>query len=212
MTNNSTYCASTCNHLDGISIQNWRECLAIGNALEENKRRSLMWIWPTESELLKFGALLYTFKIKHILSIGCGNGLFERIIHECLGVAVNGVEVDRSWWESKYAIKSFINLSYFDEFKKEENQDEFLQKCCNLENWDFALMFCYFNNRSAYLNYIQIYKGNVLVIVGPKTGVKVFTEPLPLEPHFPAGNCWQLKATLNIGKIDVIAFYTRDFC
>lgn len=77
---------SPSNYCDGILIQNWREWLAIGNSLEVNKRRSLMWIWPTESELLKFGALLETLNIKHILSIGCGNGLFERIIQECLGM------------------------------------------------------------------------------------------------------------------------------
>ncbi|XP_018797145.1 PREDICTED: uncharacterized protein LOC108974028 isoform X2 [Bactrocera latifrons] len=93
----STHYAPTYNYFDGI--HNWRECLAMGHSLEVSKRRTLMWIWPTESELLKFGQLLETLNINHILSIGCGNGLFERIIQDCLGVAVNGIEVDRSWWE-----------------------------------------------------------------------------------------------------------------
>ncbi|XP_018797144.1 PREDICTED: uncharacterized protein LOC108974028 isoform X1 [Bactrocera latifrons] len=201
----STHYAPTYNYFDGI--HNWRECLAMGHSLEVSKRRTLMWIWPTESELLKFGQLLETLNINHILSIGCGNGLFERIIQDCLGVAVNGIEVDRSWWESKYAIKSFININYFNE---NENLKNYLQKCCNLENWNFALMFCYFNNRTAFLNYIKMYKGNILLIVGPKTGVNVYTEPLPLEPHFPGRSRWELKATLNIGNLDVIAFYTKD--
>nr|XP_014092394.1 uncharacterized protein LOC106618968 isoform X2 [Bactrocera oleae] len=188
----STQYAFTSNYFDDILIHNWRELLAI------------------ESELLNIGALFETFNIKHILSIGCGNGLFERIIQDCLGVALNGIEVDRSWWESKYAIKSFININYIDDCKKGENLEKYLQKCCNLENWNFSLMFCYFNNRAAFLNYIEMYKGNILLIIGPKTGVNVFTEPLPLEPRLPEGHRWKLKATLNIGKLDVIAFYTKD--
>lgn len=55
-----------------------------------------------------------------------------------------------------------------------------------------------------------MFKGNMLLIVGPKTGINIFTEPLPLEPHFPAAHRWELKSTLNIGKFDVIAFYTKD--
>uniref|UniRef100_W8CDA7 Methyltransferase domain-containing protein n=1 Tax=Ceratitis capitata TaxID=7213 RepID=W8CDA7_CERCA len=191
-------------------IKDWRKWLAVGNSFELEKKRSLMWIWPTESELQKFGSLLETHKVKHILSIGCGNGLFERIIQECLGTRVSGIEVDRAWWESKYAVKSFIELNYFDDFNKDEiSLDKYLQKCCNLKSWNFALMFCYFNNRAAFYNYIEMYKGNILLIIGPKNGVRIFTEPLPLEPHFLDTHHWELKTTLSIGKDDIIALYVR---
>ncbi|XP_053946883.1 uncharacterized protein LOC128855751 [Anastrepha ludens] len=206
----NTYHDSTFNYLVDPATKNWREWLSLGSSLDLDKRRILMWIWPTENELLKFGSLLAAHKVEHVLSIGCGNGLFEWIVQESLGISVNGIEIDRAWWESKYSTKSFINLNYIDDLKNEDvEQVDYLQKCCKLKNWNFALMFCYFNDRIAFLNYLKNYKGNSLLIIGPITGMDVFTDPLPLEPHFPEKSNWRLKDTIRIGKKDAIAFYAN---
>ncbi|XP_017472267.1 PREDICTED: uncharacterized protein LOC108363415 [Rhagoletis zephyria] len=207
----SFYYESTTEPMADAAAKDWRKWLALGESLDFGQRCSLMWIWPTEDELQKLGSVLKVNKIVHILSVGCGSGLLEWIIKECLGISVSGIEIDRAWWESKYAIKSFINLNYIEDLSNKENiQGDYLQKCCNLQSWNFALMFCYFNNHSAFLNYLNMYKGNSLLIIGPKVGMGVFTDPLPLEPQLPEGLNWTLKSTLNIGRRDVIAFYTKE--
>ncbi|XP_067625799.1 uncharacterized protein [Eurosta solidaginis] len=188
---------------DGTKMD-WRKWLALGQSLSLDKRRVFMWIWPTEIELQKFGLILKSNQIKHILSVGCGNGLFEWIMQQSL---VYGVEVDRSWWESKYAIKNFIKLNYIDDLNSKDQG--YLKKCCTLQTWDFTLMFCYFNNRTAFNNYLQMYKGGSLMIIGPRAEMGIVTDPFPLEPQFPEQQKWSLNTTLNIGKVDVIALYSR---
>lgn len=76
---------------------------------------------------------------------------------------------------------------------------------------DFGLLFCYFNNGQAFNNYINNYKGNVIVIIGPTEGQNVYTEPLPYKPMFSNPNEWNLSSQkyMNNGR-DLIAFYKRN--
>lgn len=70
---------------------------------------------------------------------------------------VTGIEIDRTYWESKYARERFIQFTYPDD-------DNFLNV---LEEKNCALLFCYFNNREAFVSYLKKYRGNCIIILGP---------------------------------------------
>lgn len=87
----------------------------------------------------------------------------------------------------------------------------YLQNCCRRDNWDFVLMFCYFNNRFAFLEYLSLYKGKWIIIIGPLDKRNVYTDPLPLEPNFPKDitTNWTLRSSLKIGNNDIMAVYEK---
>lgn len=93
--------------------------------------------------------------------------------------------------------------------KDEESLDKLNN---NAENHnDFGLLFCYFNNSNAFNNYVDNYKGNVIVIIGPKEGQNVYTEPLPWKPMFRNSEEWNLNSQKSMGNgRDLIAFYKRN--
>ncbi|XP_075146755.1 uncharacterized protein LOC142221100 [Haematobia irritans] len=196
-------------YLTNDTTKNWRKLLQYGETLDVEIKRKILWMWPTEKCLWQISKLLRQFNVNCLLSIGCGNGLFEWLLRESLNIEVYGLEVDRNWWCSNYAIKSFIELQYIDN-KSITNNDE-LQNFCFRNNWNFALMFCYFNNRPAFLEYLSSYKGNWIIIIGPLEKRDVYTDPLPLEPNFPneKPTQWLLKASLKIGENDVLALYEK---
>ncbi|XP_073818437.1 uncharacterized protein [Musca autumnalis] len=197
-------------YLTKIETKNWRSLLKYGENLDADTRRNLLWIWPTEKCLWQFGKILREFGISCVLSVGCGNGLFEWIIRESLSMEIYGLEVDRDWWCSNYAIKSFIELNYVDSM--ELTNEDYLRTCCLRDSWNFALLFCYFNNRPAFLQYLNLYKGRWICIIGPMEKRNIYTDPLPLEPNFPqsVGVTWKLKATLQMGDNDVMALYEKQ--
>ncbi|XP_061387130.1 uncharacterized protein LOC133322080 [Musca vetustissima] len=198
-------------YLTNPETKNWRSLLKYGEDLNAEIRRKLLWIWPTEKSLWQFGKILREFNIGCLLSIGCGNGLFEWIIRESLNVEIYGLEVDRDWWCSNYAIKSFIELNYVDNM--DVTKEEYLRTCCLRDSWNFALLFCYFNNRPAFLQYLKLYKGRWICIIGPLEKRNVYTDPLPLEPNFPVEDnvtTWKLKASLKMGENDIMAFYEKQ--
>lgn len=90
------------------------------------------------------------------------------------GISVTGIEVDGAWWHCKYAPPTFIPLIVT---SPQLNEDVLLE----LGNKDNAILFCYFNNRSAFENYLKHFCGPVLVIIGPDQGKGVYTEPGPFE-------------------------------
>lgn len=124
---------------------------------------------------------------------------------------MNGLEIDRNWWHSCYAIKSFIPLNFMEDMKDDFIRGSFLQQCCLLKSWNFALMFCYFNNRLAFLDYLNWYQGNHIIIVGPLHKDDIFTDPLPLEPNFPENliGKWILKKSLPIENNNVFVLYEK---
>lgn len=125
---------------------------------------------------------------------------------------IYGLEVDRQWWLSNYAIKSFIPLNYIEDIGDGDSMHaNFLQQCCSSNSWNFALMFCYFNNRSAFLNYLHMFKGNYIIIVGPLEKCDIYTDPLPLEPNFPEDLSakWLKVKSLPIENNNILVLYEK---
>jgi hypothetical protein len=119
---------------------------------------------------------------------------------------VNGVEIDETWWNSKYAPTPFVNLSYTNGVISEN----FLQSSIQSDGWNFALLFCYFNNGDAFREYLKHFKGKSIVIIGPPNHVRV-TDPSPMSPNFRNEESWTLVASRKFGKHqDLIAIYNRN--
>lgn len=70
-----------------------------------------------------------------------------------------------------------------------------------------CLLFCYFNNRKAFDNYLKHFRGNVLVIIGPGEGKYVHTDPKPFDN---IGLEWELNKWEEVrNSQDFIAIYLR---
>ena len=110
-------------------------------------------------------------------------------------------------------------------FTESDLNSEFLLKCVNSsENdlgktnneWNFALMFCYFNNGEAFRNYVKYFQGDFIIIIGPKNGAGIHTDPLPFAPIFDLSDnnsksiLWQLEYSVQIDKsYNYIVVYKR---
>ncbi|XP_037955997.1 uncharacterized protein LOC119685709 [Teleopsis dalmanni] len=198
-------------YLTSEDTRNWRQLLKFGKTLDINERRKFLWSWPNEGNLREFQLVLKQLSIDTLLSIGCGNGLLEWILKQSIGVNVFGLEFDRAWWQSKYAIRSFIPLNFYEDLKQTKSENDsrnMLLECCPRLEWNFALLFCYFNNRIAFANYLNMYKGNYIIIIGPNSDSNIHTNPSALEPNFP-NNEWHLHVTLKLDENDVVAFYKK---
>lgn len=139
-----------------------------------------MWAWPTTVECFNWlEEILSKNHVANILSIGCGSGLLEWLISKATGVHVVGLELDKSWWKSSYAPTTFIELK----FTENQITTQFLKKCIQMDENQFALLFCYFNNHRAFIDYVRAYNGDVIIIIGPTT-TDIVTDPNPLNPNF----------------------------
>lgn len=84
-----------------------------------------------------------------------------------------------------------------------------LNKCLS-STWNFSLLFCYFNNRAAFNEYVKCYKGNFIIIIGPATETHRYTEPLPLDPEFQENKDFKVVLLTEFNeKRDLIAIYER---
>lgn len=105
-----------------------------------------------------------------------------------------GVELDKSWWSSTYSPRSFIPLKY----STNVMSVEYLRCLCdvdelnsnNIDDDNFALLFCYFNNGNAFRDYILCYDGNFVIIIGPGPKLKTYTDPEPFSPNFGITQSW----------------------
>lgn len=117
-----------------------------------------------------------------------------------LGLDIIGIELDSSWWQSKYAPPLFLENIVFINEKKGKNLS--VPK-------DYALFFCYFNNGEAFCNYIANYEGNTIFVIGPAEGQERSTDPLPFDEKFAKYN-WKLLTKRPIMNFkDYIVVYTR---
>lgn len=66
------------------STKNWRKLLKYGKTLDVELKRKLLWLWPTEKNLWQINEVLRDYNITNVLSIGCGNGLFEWLLKESI--------------------------------------------------------------------------------------------------------------------------------
>ncbi|KYM88226.1 hypothetical protein ALC53_02708, partial [Atta colombica] len=94
---------------------------------------------------------------------------------------VVGIELDSSWWHSKYSPPQFLKNIIFVENKSVNFQ---VPK-------RYAMLFCYFNNCIAFCNYMESYKGNLIFVIGPAQGNNCTTDPLPFDEKFKKYN-WKL--------------------
>lgn len=123
------------------------------------------------------------------------------------GISVFGVELDNSWWKSSYSPKTFIDLS----FAGNELTPNFLQEACTSNDWNFALLFCYFNNHEAFIRYLDAYHGKYLIIIGPGNDCGRHTDPQPFELNLKDNKeRWKLVSSCHIGNsVDFIAIYVK---
>ncbi|KAH8291827.1 hypothetical protein KR054_001042 [Drosophila jambulina] len=191
----------------GTMGTSWRTLLALGDSLEQQLKRKLLWVWPTAVDLDYFNQLLSMHGIRNVLSVGCGTGLLEWLITAAGGkkASMFGLEVDRSWWQSKYSVRSFIPLNYAETCTQLDA--DFLNSCC--ENAPpCALLFCYFNNRSAFLDYLEVFRGRWIILIGPQPALGIHTDPNPIQPQLPADQ-WTLRERLNWTDRNIVAFYEK---
>lgn len=122
------------------------------------------------------------------------------------GVKITGLEVDRNWWTRQ---KPFIPLKFLE--PDQEITSQFLLDTCLSRNWNFSLLFCYFNNRPAFNQYVESFKGNFVIIIGPAENTLRYTEPLPLDKEFQANEKFKLIHVSEFGNNrDLIAIYEKN--
>ncbi|XP_030371129.1 uncharacterized protein LOC115621579 [Scaptodrosophila lebanonensis] len=200
-------------YLSAPETRNWRKLLALGDTLEQQLKRKLLWVWPTAADLLAFNKLLRLHNIQNILSVGCGSGLLEWLLAAAATedenpIAFYGLEIDRNWWNSKYALRSFIPLNFVEDAPDGKLDSDFLRhSCCGSQ--PSALLFCYFNNRQAFLEYLCVYKGKWLIIIGPKPSQGIHTDPDAMHPNFPVDEHWVLHDCLHWTELNIVTFYEK---
>lgn len=162
------------------SANDWHGIIEAGKLFSVEERSKYLWAWPTVECLQWLKRYLNDNNITSILSVGCGSGLLEWIISKTNDVNVVGIELDKSWWNSTYSPTTFVELK----FTETQITNEFLNRCIQAEANQFALLFCYFNNRNAFHEYVRAYNGDLIIIVGPKSEQHIVTDPNPLNPKF----------------------------
>ncbi|XP_046397027.1 uncharacterized protein LOC124163948 [Ischnura elegans] len=204
--------------------EKWQDILHVYKHSEDSCGRErwdcgLLWLRPSVRSLQFVGEQIRQYELTKLLSIGCGSGLLEWLIHCCTGIHVEGLEVDELWWNSRHAPPCFLP----------ENQRHFLGPDENFEGAipkDVALLFCYFNNEPAFHQYMDRYLGNCLIVIGPAAFGDRFPPKELIEGNpgqiaeggrhcnprpFSVKEPWILSAAHNVSTSpgDYIAVYTR---
>lgn len=118
---------------------------------------------------------------------------------------MTGLEVDRYWWNKR---QPFIPLKFLEPDQAITSQ--LLLDTCMSKNWNFSLLFCYFNNRPAFNEYVKCFKGNFIIIIGPAANTNRYTEPLPLDEEFQKNEDYKLVHSKEFGdNHDLIAIYEK---
>jgi hypothetical protein len=121
-------------------------------------------------------------------------------------VKITGLEVDQNWWSRQ---QSYIPLKFL--APDQAITPQFLLDTCLMKNWNFTLLFCYFNNRAAFNEYVKCYKGEFIVIIGPAENTFRYTEPLPLDEEFRKNENYKLVHLCEFGNNhDLIAIYEKN--
>lgn len=190
-----------------VSTDQWQTIISMEASLSLEEKSRFLWAWPSHICLNTIQRVLNDHGVTSILSIGCGSGLLEWIINRATGIPVAGLELDRSWWSSSYAPKTFIDLH----FTNQPITSDFLANCVvpSVAKSDYALLFCYFNNRTAFLEYIRMFTGQLVIIIGPVEGSGIVTDPTPMKPQF-EDEQWEFHETIEmLTQPNIIAFYRR---
>ncbi|XP_046416192.1 uncharacterized protein LOC124300191 [Neodiprion virginianus] len=177
----------------------WKEIVDLKDTADCFQKLRLLWVWPDFDDLNWLKNVITKKNVREIVSIGCGSGLLEWLLQKHLGIVMIGVEVDRKWWSSGYSPPLFLNTIHF----IDEENDSF--KILPSQ----ALLFCYFNNGPAFLNYMNEYRGKMVIIIGPGEGRGSCTDPAPFDKKF-LDLGWILESAREIRNTkDYIAVYVR---
>lgn len=137
------------------------------------------------------------------------------------GIPVRGLELDQSWWTSVYSPPAFINLNFISLSKTITSK--FLRQCAvedgsdidmiGRKSTEFALLFCYFNDKIAFNEYVQAYEGRLIIIIGPEGCSGTVTDPQPLNPKFEYSPDyrWSIETIVNIDNFNYIGVYRKFF-
>ncbi|KAH8407004.1 hypothetical protein KR222_003739 [Zaprionus bogoriensis] len=190
--------------------QHWSKLIALGKTLDQQLKRKILWVWPTGTDLRSLHGVLEELGIRIVLSIGCGSGLLEWLLttvgQSDKALSIFGLERDPNWWRSRYAVRSFIPLNYIEQADSKLDAN-FLMDCCS-GIMPCALLFCYFNNRQAFLEYLSVFGGRWLILIGPQPDLGIHTDPNPLQPQLP-DNQWALHGIINWTEQNVVALYRK---
>ncbi|XP_034247191.1 uncharacterized protein LOC117648649 [Thrips palmi] len=188
----------------------WEAALAACSARHDPL---LLWLQPTMDILRFIGDAARRHGVRDVISVGCGSGLFEWLLASATGLDVLGLEVNRGWWESRYSPPTFLPLVFPDEDGDQSAVEEALRG-----RSDSCLMFCYFNDTAAFLEYQRAFRGRLLVVAGPvhashighaaPSAPTAHCHPHPFSKDIPSP--WKLDASTPIGSTgDYVAVYTR---
>ncbi|XP_057653712.1 uncharacterized protein LOC130892344 isoform X1 [Diorhabda carinulata] len=179
-------------------VEKWKEILKLNENSDNLNALKLLWVWPEEKNFKFIKNLVKDLGYKGILSLGCGCGLLEWLINQSTGLPVLGYEINREWWESKYSSFKFIKLNYINQLN-EHSLDP-----------NYALLFCYFNNKKSFQDYVNNYKGHLIFIIGPGCDVPRHTEPQPFSADFGTTD-WHLYCYQEVKTTgDFIAAFIRE--
>lgn len=197
-------------NLSNLVVDNqWQSIISMEPLFTREEKSKFLWAWPSHMCLSAIRRVLNENAVTSILSIGCGSGLLEWIINRATDIPVSGLELDRSWWTSPYAPKTFIDLH----FTNCPITSDFLRRCASSATTtsdNFALLFCYFNNRTAFLDYVEVFTGELIIIIGPAENSGIVTDPTPMNPQFANDQEWIfIEALEMLTKPNIIAFYKR---
>ncbi|KZC10502.1 PREDICTED: uncharacterized protein LOC107188612 [Dufourea novaeangliae] len=180
--------------------EKWTDIVELVCSTNEFEKCRLFWVLPTMNDLCWIKDIIDMHNVSGLTSIGCGCGLLEWLFQKYSGLEVVGIELDRSWWCSKYSPPTFLTNMLF----VHESNTKSLRVPEN-----HALLFCYFNNASAFCDYIKNYRGKLVFVVGPKEDQHRWTDPMPFDKKFNDYG-WKLLSKKEIERSDdYITVYGR---
>ncbi|XP_053975841.1 uncharacterized protein LOC128874801 [Hylaeus volcanicus] len=186
--------------IDLYSQGKWIDIVNLDCISNEFEKCRLFWVLPTINDLNWIKEIIDKHSLAGLASIGCGCGLLEWLFREYSGLDVIGIELDRSWWRSKYSPPLFLENIFF-------VQENNIENLCLSEK--YALLFCYFNNELAFSDYVANYKGNLIFVIGPEDGQHRFTDPMPFDTKFDEYG-WKLLDKKQVERSnDYITVYAR---
>ncbi|KAL3288653.1 hypothetical protein HHI36_003086 [Cryptolaemus montrouzieri] len=186
------------NVIDLYRKNEWKNILNLNEKSNIQKATRILWVWPSEEDIRFIENIIVGNGLRGIISIGCGSGLLEWILQQSTELEIIGVEVNEEWWQSKYSCPTFIKLT-FPTFPLD----------AEVLNPEYALLFCYFNDGSAFQEYVRNYKGSTVIIIGPSYGKGRHTDPQPFEAKFPTSD-WEVRSFKEVKNTgDFIVYYTK---
>lgn len=187
------------NILSLYNAQKWQEIAALSSTAKNLRTCRLSWVLPDINDLHWINDVVRRYNLLGIASVGCGCGLLEWLLEKYSGLDILGIELDSSWWNSKYSPPKFLKNVIF--IENEPTNFSIPKR--------YAMLFCYFNNSEAFCKYIENYKGNLILVIGPVQGHNCITDPLPFDKKFEKYNWKLIKEKRLVYSNNCITAYSK---